>query len=98
MKVISIERIEDGFAGFIDDGSRYAPFTVLKGEPVEREQGWPKTNFIDFETFVSIYVKFDPEICFLKEPLTINALTYEQMKKAYCKVHKEDEISEIEAE
>lgn len=97
-KVLSIERIKGGFAGFIYYDGNYFPFTALKGEPVEVERGWPKDHYPDYETFVEIVTTIDPGIRFLKEPLPIKALVYDELNEAYCSIHKEDEPCEIGAE
>jgi hypothetical protein len=98
MRVISIEKIEGGFAGFIDDGKSFVPFTALKDEPVEREQGWPKTDYLNYQTFAEIIHNFDSETRFLKKPFSIKALTYDQLNEAYCALHKQHELSHNIAE
>jgi hypothetical protein len=94
MKVISIEQFEEGFAGFVDDGKSYFPFIALKGEPVEREPGWPKSDYPDYEMFVRIMSKFDPGAWFLRNPLPIKSLTYEELNEVYCALHKKESLCE----
>ena len=82
MKLISLERIKGGFSGFIEDGPCYFSFTALKGEDVELEREYQKARYWDYETFAAVMGKFNPYIFFLKEPVEIEALTFESLQKA----------------
>ena len=87
MKILHLDPLPDppGYYGYYtEDYSRYYQFNVTTEESYIKELTWsfPIRNY---EHFAGIMGKFMPHTIFLAEPIEINELTLEELKKAESK-------------
>ena len=94
MKLISIEDCQDCMTGFIDDGDVYRSFTLRENNELRFNRDYPKERYADYDTFATIFGKFDPYVFFLKEPVEIDDLTFENLREAIKRIGEASEAAE----
>lgn len=81
MKLLSIEKAENTFIGYVEDGPDYKSFTVREDGVVIFDQTFPKKRFKNYEHFAGVMGKFDPYAFFFEKPIEIERLDYSELSK-----------------
>jgi hypothetical protein len=63
----------------VERGDKYIRFLCYSGESSIEQFEWQKSNFKSYEMFVAVIGKFNPWTVFLKRPVTIPSMTYEEL-------------------
>ena len=79
MKLLSIQKGERSFFGYVEDGDFYKSFTVTPNKVIFTKE-FPKSNFRGYLHFVGVSGKFDPDSLFLRKPIKLPTLYYETLE------------------
>lgn len=86
MKVLAIEHADDNAVyGFAEIGENYVQFTAKPGQTAKITYTQAKSEFRDYDHYVGVYGKFNPETMFLAEPIEIEELAYNDLKALWDK-------------
>jgi hypothetical protein len=89
MKIIALERTpKDIFNGYVDDDDRYRSFSASPEEDVYIDTSYKKKDYKNYQHFVNVMGKFDPYTGFLRNPVDIVQLTYEQLLAVWPQVER----------
>jgi|GEM_PF-2120592 hypothetical protein len=96
MKLLSIEKWDnEGYCGYVEDGSNYKRFCLLKGSDPTIGFMYQKKDYRDYEHFAGVIGKFDPESFFLAKPIPLEDLSIPALDKA-CELLPEGWLTEEE--
>jgi hypothetical protein len=77
--ILSLNQFEDRFVGHYQCGEEFGKFEASAQEIFT----WPSDmQFKDFEFYAAVWGKFDPYTAFLRNPVEIESLTYEDVSAA----------------
>lgn len=82
MKIINLESIEGGYAGFYTrDFRQYNRFRITPANRVENQMKVPP-EVQDYNEFSRLWKQINPATRLLKTPVEIHQLTLEELRKA----------------
>ena len=89
LKIVSMESTPDGYDVFIDEGDRYTRYWFdVKDHVVNKEAKFFKKDYpaqrqsSSYEVFAAVIGKFDPYVFFLKEPIPVKSMSFEEVERA----------------
>lgn len=82
MQIMNLEKSSKGFKGWLQEDGFYKRFETHEGR-LATDILVPVKNYKDYETFAMIVGKFNPYVTFLREPVEIGALTFEELRRVY---------------
>ena len=82
MKIINLESIEGGYAGFYTrDFRQYNRFRITPANRVENQMKVPP-EVQDYRQFSQLWKRINPNTRLLRTPVEINRLTLDELRKA----------------
>lgn len=77
MKIIALKSYKTGYVGILEEKDRYVYFNLSKRGRYKEIRFYPKQNYCSLEHFIDTLTKFTPRRFFLKDALTVDAMTLE---------------------
>lgn len=88
MKVISLDLQNGYFYGVIETKNIYQYFIMGSDKNMEMIQWYEKKDYRDYDHFVRVMSKFDPNTIFLKKPIDIETLTADEIEASWNIINK----------
>jgi hypothetical protein len=82
MRIISYEQLGDSISLIVETDTEYRSLIISRDNQQNPDHSYPRSDFQSLEHFADVIGKFNPYTFILREPIEIDAITYNQVEKA----------------